>query len=646
MRRVLAAALIIATGCGEDPVSPNVVTTVTVSPAGATLLLGDTARLVAVAQNERGDTIAGMSIEWTSSDSSVAAVSTSGLVSARARGVATISATVDGKSGEGIVAVVSRIATLVININGDTLFTGDSTFWYVMAYDSAGNWLLGRPVSWSVADSSIVRGRPTGNDFWLKGRAPGVAWVKASAEGASDSARIWVRNRVGSVAIGPDTGTVLIGDTLRLGATVRDTAGNLLTDRRVTWDVLLGPATIDSTGLLRAVAGGTATIRARSETKGDTAQFEFRITGMFTQVAVGDVHTCGLTSAGATYCWGNGDYGQLGTGGGTEGVHLTPVLVTGGLAFAQIRAGYDHSCGITVGGDAYCWGAMNYGALGNQSAEELCAYGNPCRGTPLLVGGGLSFMRVSVGHRRLCGFAAGGTAYCWGWNDVGQMGTGVADSDPHPAPEPVSGGLTVSALTAGSRHACAVAGGLAYCWGDNRYGELGRGSIDTIFTPHPAPDTVAGGRTFLSLSAGTYHTCGVASDSSAYCWGVNDVGELGTGSSSVPLGLPVAVIGGLKFLSVTAGTDHTCGIAADSVAYCWGGNSGGQLGDGTTAAHATPIPVSGGLKFTVLAASRNFTCGVTTSAVAYCWGGNGQGRLGIGGFDQLQMVPARVLGQP
>jgi len=645
MKRLLAAALI-SFGCADDPVSPTLVATVTVSPVGVTLLPGDTARLVAVAWNARGDTLAGKPMGWTSSDSSVAAVSSSGLVTARAPGVATISAAAEGKSGEGIVAVVSRIATLVVSINGDTLFTGDSTFWSAMAYDSAGNWLLGRPIAWSVADSDVVRGRPTGSDFWLKGRAPGVAWVKATSEGVSDSARMWVRNRVGSVAIGPDTGTVLIGDTLRLGATVHDTAGNLLTDRRVTWDVLLGPAAVDSTGLLRAVAGGSTTVRARSETKADTALYQFRIAGTFSQVAVGDVHTCGITTAGATYCWGNGDYGQLGTGGGTEGVHLSPVLITSGIVFSQIRSGYDHSCGITAADETYCWGAMNYGALGNQSGAEVCAYGNPCRGTPLPVIGGLSFTEVSIGHRRLCGIAGPGTPYCWGWNDVGQMGIGVADSNAHPAPEQVMGGLTVSALAAGSRHACAIAAGLAYCWGDNRYGELGRGSIDTVFTPHATPDTVVGGRTFVTLSAGTYHTCGVGSDSSAYCWGVNDVGELGNGASSVPIGSPVAVTGGIKFRTVTAGTDHTCGIATDSVAYCWGGNSGGQLGDGTIIPHATPIPVSGGLKFTVVAASRSFTCGVTTSGAAYCWGGNGQGRLGIGGFDQVQTVPGRVLGQP
>lgn len=646
MRRLLAAALIVSLSCAEDPVAPTGVATVTVSPAGVTLLTGDTARLVAVARNAGGDSLAGKPIAWTSSDSSVAAVSASGLVTARARGVATIGATAEGKVGEGIVTVVGRIATLTINVNGDTLFTGDSTFWSASGFDSAGNWVLGRPVSWSVADSSILRGWPIDYDVWLKGRAPGMTWVKATSEGVSDSARMWVRNRVGSVAIGPDTGTVLIGDTLRLGATVRDTAGTLLTDRRVTWVVLLGPATIDSTGLLRAVAGGSATVRAQSETKADTAIFHLQIAGRFKQIAAGDVHACGITTTGATYCWGNGWYGQLGIGGGNQGNVVTPTLVTGGLTFSHVLAGFEHACGLAAGGEADCWGLMSFGALGNAAGAESCTYGESCRGTPLPVTGVSSFTQLSAGDRRTCGIVTGGTAYCWGANYAGQLGTGAADGDAHPAPEAVSGGLAFTTITTGGTQTCGVAGGRAYCWGDNRYGQLGRGSVDTVVTPHATPDTVVGGHTFVTVTAGTYHTCGIASDGSAYCWGLNDVGELGTGASSLPVGAPVAVAGGVKFLTVAAATDHTCGIGTDSLAYCWGGNSGGQLGDGTTLAHFAPLTVSGGLKFVVLTVNRNFTCGVTTGDVAYCWGGNGEGRLGIGGFNQVQAVPARVLGQP
>ena len=644
--RLLTVPLVLE--CGGDPTSPNDVSTVDVQPSGITLLTADSSLFTAVARNSAGDPIAGKQFVWSSSDTSIATVSASGLVKAKASGTATIAATTDAKSDSAITTVVQRIARVVIGAVGDTIFTGDSTAWFSSTLDSTGQTVFGRSVTWHVEDTTVIRGRPIGNDIWLKARAPGVSWVIAMSEGRRDSAQIWVRNHVGTVDITPDSATILIASTLQLTSILRDTAGAILTGRPVQWEVLRGPATIDSTGLVHALAGGAATIVARSEGMSDTARLYFRIAGAFTSVTAGDLHTCGRTSAGAVYCWGYHGFGQLGIGSSPNVRTFGPALVGGGATYTSVSTGFLHTCAIAT--SLECWGSDWFGALGNSSGTGSCQYGYVCRGTPLAVTGAVDFTQVSGGDRFTCALDGAGAAYCWGNNSFGQLGIGTADVNSHPAPEAVGGGISFQSLTSGGGQVCALSAGVAYCWGWNHYGQLGLGIVDTSGQVHAAPDTVAGGHRFRTLSAGWYHTCGVAADSSAFCWGLNESGQLGTGGTSSPVTTPVAVTSALKFFALAAGSDHTCGIAADSLAYCWGSNSGGGLGDGTGVPHYTPMPVSGGLKFATITANRDFTCGVTTAHVAYCWGGSGAGGDGEGrlGTDPLSnvTVPGRVQGQP
>jgi alpha-tubulin suppressor-like RCC1 family protein len=146
------------------------------------------------------------------------------------------------------------------------------------------------------------------------------------------------------------------------------------------------------------------------------------------------------------------------------------------------------------------------------------------------------------------------------------------------------------------------------------------------------------------------HSCGIASDGKAWCWGLNSTGQLGVARDTLSSGAPVAVSGGQVFDRVVAGTYHTCAIRSDQKAYCWGANTGGQLGDGTLQDTTAPAPVSGGLSFTAISAATNYSCGVTSAGVAYCWGTDyyGYGVLGIGGgpLPQMRNVPTKILGQP
>ena len=304
--------------------------------------------------------------------------------------------------------------------------------------------------------------------------------------------------------------------------------------------------------------------------------------GLTFATLTGDMgHTCGVTTGGATYCWGVNFQGQLGNGTFTSSA--VPVLVFGGLSFAGLDAGPYHTCGITTGRVTYCWGGNSSGQLGIGTVTDSAM--------PALVSGGLSFAAVSAGELHTCGLTTGGAAYCWGENGAGQLGNGTLTNST--VPVPVSGGLTFVTLTAGRYHTCGVTiGGAAYCWGDNFYGQLGTGDTTRTLSPRP----VSGGLGFAAVSSGplSNHTCGVTTGGAAYCWGEDSYGELGNGTiNSVPNSSPESVSGGLTFASVSAGYVHTCGLSTGGAAYCWGYNFNGQLGDGTTTSSTVPVLVLG-----------------------------------------------------
>ena len=177
---------------------------------------------------------------------------------------------------------------------------------------------------------------------------------------------------------------------------------------------------------------------------------------------------------------------------------------------------------------------------------------------------------------------------------------------PTPAgPAEPTGGAAFASIDAGYFYTCGLArDGAAYCWGDNRYGQLGDGTL----APRATPTAVAGGLAFTSVSAGVFQTCGVATDRRAYCWG----GAYGS--------TPARVDGGDGFVAITVGFQHTCALTAAGAAHCWGDNWLGALGTGDLLPRSAPAPVAGGLAFTSLSAGWDFTCAVATDGAGYCWG--------------------------
>ena len=368
------------------------------------------------------------------------------------------------------------------------------------------------------------------------------------------------------------------------------------------------------------------------------------------QISAGSNHTCALTNAGTAYCWGSGYGGDLGNGSTANSYVAIPV--SGGMTFTTIVAGGTHTCALTGAGDAYCWGLNYSGQLGTGTTDYSLV--------PVAVAGGLKFTTLAAtGGDHTCGLVASGAAYCWGKNDAGQIGDGTTIGTSFPGrttPVPVSGGLTFSDLNAGGYHTCGVtSGGPSYCWGLNHWGEIGNGLQGGNVL---VPAAVSGGLPFTVIFAGIYHSCGLSSAGAAYCWGSNLRGQLGNGSASGPDNCPtypntgacsvrpVAVVGGFHFDVLAVGHSHTCGLVAGGVAYCWGLNSNGQLGDGTTTDASGPKAVAGGLTFKAISAGIGlYTCAITTAGAVYCWGRNDVGQLGNGGTNNSAM-PVAVSGWP
>ncbi len=246
----------------------------------------------------------------------------------------------------------------------------------------------------------------------------------------------------------------------------------------------------------------------------------------FVQISTGDDHTCGLTSRGEAYCWGYNFYGQLGDGTTIDSDENGPQRVIGGLRFASISVGDVHTCGLTSSGAAYCWGSNFYGELGDGTMTGSGVNG------PQAVIGGLRFASLNVGYSHACGLTSRGAAYCWGYNGYGELGDGTTTDSGVNGPQAVLGGLRFASISAGYIFTCGLTSrGAAYCWGYNDYGQLGDGT--TTDSDENGPQRVIGGLKFASISAESYyHTCGLTSRGAAYCWGYNGEGQLGDGTTT------------------------------------------------------------------------------------------------------------------
>lgn len=348
------------------------------------------------------------------------------------------------------------------------------------------------------------------------------------------------------------------------------------------------------------------------------------------QVAAGLGHTCALTSGGGVKCWGRNDYGQLGDGSTTQRLATTDVAGLGSGVVA-VTAGNFHTCALMTGARVKCWGAGNL--LGNG--------GSPNSTIPVHVASlGSGVAAISAGDQHTCIMTTAGGMKCWGSNSSGQLGNGSTTQvlTPMDVPSLVSG---VSAISAGQQHTCAVTvGGGVKCWGKNQFGRLGDGSSIDRLVPTDVTGIASGA---AAVSAGGNHSCALMVDASVKCWGDNAYGQLGDGTITQRLA-PVDVSGLANVSEIRTGRDyHTCSLTQGGGMKCWGGNFSGQLGDGTTTRRYSPIDVPT-LTSSVAAIglNNNHTCAVTADSGLKCWGLNTNGQLGDGSTTQ-RLTPVDVL---
>ncbi len=328
---------------------------------------------------------------------------------------------------------------------------------------------------------------------------------------------------------------------------------------------------------------------------------------------------------------------SLGHPGGTLGCSSTCAWnVSGCLSWTAFSTGGGQTCGVRSDGTVFCWGYNGDGRCGNGTYT-----------TPLVVptqvsGIGTNGSKVEGGGHHACGIRTNGSAWCWGSNSSGQLGNGTTTTSNVPVAV-TNMGSNVTAVSSGTYHSCGIRSGALYCWGRNEHGQLGDNSTMNASTPVSVIGMTSG---VTHVSCGDNHTCARKSDGSLRCWGRNDYGQLGD-NSTVDRYSPVLVSGMTSGVSmVSAGSFFTCAVRTDGSLRCWGRNDYGFVGDGSTTQRLTPVTPSGmGSGVQAVASGGHQNCALKTNQSIWCWGLNNFGQLGNGNTTD-SLVPVQVQSLP
>jgi len=359
-------------------------------------------------------------------------------------------------------------------------------------------------------------------------------------------------------------------------------------------------------------------------------------------IAVGDSTTCTIMSNGGVKCWGLNGFGQLGDGSSdaqTPNTRLTSSDVLGINNAIALSGNYEHTCALLSDQTLKCWGLNSSGQLGNGATANL-------NGTPISVPGLSNVTAVGTGYNFTCASLSDGTVKCWGANASGQLGDGTTTAKL--TPNSVPGITTATSVSVGYNYACALlSDGTAKCWGDNTNGQLG----DNSLTQRNSPVSVSGLTNATALSAESAHTCALINNGTAQCWGQNNRSQLGDGGASgLTSKVPVAAtVFGNTITAIETGYGKTCAVVSGQLKCI--GYDANTLGDGTTASTqgtsnvATVTGMGSNVVGVALHKNNNslHACAVNSAGDMECWGVNSSGQLG-NGSTVLSKTPVAPIG--
>ncbi len=635
--------------------------------------LGDTSTVAANTFDANGNDLGSVAVTWASTDPAIATVDGSGNVVSVANGGARVAATLASPSLTDTigVGVYQEVASMAITPMTDTIAMGDTTQLTLAVFDARGAALArSYTTAWASDDAGTAS---VGTLGLVTGEMVGGTNITATVEGSVAAAPI---------KVAPHPSRAISVSYYAACALDRDGAAYCWGNDQ--WGQIGdNDGLTDFASVAEPVAGGHT----------------------FFQLTGNGYVTCGLDTAGQAWCWGDNTYGNTGNGNEDALVYDLPQMVVGGHVFTQIDAEWDNVCAVDDVGDAWCWGRGTENQLGNGLSTDS--------GTPVAVTGGFTFTEMAVGRYFACGLTTVGEVYCWGSNANYQFGDGTINNSTTPTlgangeifdnisldwwggcgvksdntamcwgyngggrvgdgttttatvPVSVVGAYNWLTFSPSNGWTCALTtAGTITCVGNGGAGRTGTGSFDSSVTHTP----ISTGETFVAVDAELVGTCGLADSGNVLCWGAaqvagsypytvtpdavgltntvevtasgaftcardnigdvrcwgtNSAGELGDGTTT-HTDVPVQVSGGIAFSRVAPGWYHTCAIGtADSLAYCWGDNGRGRLANGTTGGNSTtPAVTSGGNKFIDISSGEDFTCGLTELGEALCWGGN------------------------
>ena len=320
---------------------------------------------------------------------------------------------------------------------------------------------------------------------------------------------------------------------------------------------------------------------------------------------------------------------------GVKKLAFQPLLSESPALITQIITGSAHTCALIASGTPRCWGQNTSGQLGDGTTTDRL---NPVA----VIGLSSGVAALAAGWNHTCALSKDGALQCWGNNSSGQLGDGTTTTRSVPAS--VNGFASSGAqfVSAGQLHTCLLtSSGGVKCWGDNSHGQLGDGTN----TNRLMPVNVSGlGSGIKMVSAGGSHTCALTDAGAVKCWGDNSRGQLGDGTTTSRL--TAVNVSGLTsgVRSISAGHNHTCALTNVGVLKCWGANGSGQLGDGSTTDHPEPVAVSGlSSGMVAILTGQKYSCALTATGTIKCWGANGSGQLGDGS-NSGRLSPVDVTG--